>query len=175
MYSLFSIAHHGSNEINATTLAAGAPAAVTLAEPEIPTGSEGGELELSWTESGAQDFASYKVYRSTQPVVCARDTLGFAGVQVSGVTCQDTGVSPDTTYYYRVVTTDEGGQSAPSNEKSAYTPATSAEAPTGAATAASRWAGAHAGRGLGGESERVGRAWTTAVRKATKHEPDESP
>jgi hypothetical protein len=43
----------GSNEISATTLAAGAPAAVTLAEPEIPTGSEAGELELSWTESGA--------------------------------------------------------------------------------------------------------------------------
>ena len=77
-----------------------------------------------------RDFASYKVYRSTQPVVCARDTLVFTGVQVSGVTCQDTGVSPDTTYYYRVLVSDEGGQGTLSNEKSAYTPATSAEAPT---------------------------------------------
>jgi hypothetical protein len=117
----------GSNEGSGEPLSDEAPAAVTLSDP---SNVQSGQVGLSWTESGAADFASYKVYRSTQPVVCALDTLVSTGVQVSGVTCQDTGVSPDTTYYYRVFVLDEGGQGTPSNEKSAYTPATSAEAPT---------------------------------------------
>ena len=105
------------------------PRSLFLLPLSDPSNVQSGQVGLSWTESGDDDFASYKVYRSTQAVVSALDTLVTTITQQTTVSYTDTGVQADTTYYYRVFVLDAGGQSTPSNEKSAYTPATSTEAP----------------------------------------------
>jgi len=66
--------------------------------------AEVGEVQLSWDENPESDIASYGVYRGTSPdptskIASVSDTTGYA----------DTGVTNETTYYYRITAIDTDG------------------------------------------------------------------
>jgi methionine-rich copper-binding protein CopC len=124
-----------SNEESITAVNA-APAAVTL-KPVVQQSDSGSSktIRLSWTKGVENDFASYKIYRSTAPEVTTASTLvvefssGSNGFDDNGnftfgqnITRYDTSVpatpSPGTTYYFKIFLFDSGGQNIGSNEVS---------------------------------------------------------
>ena len=102
-----------------------------LPPPAAPTGLsaravDATDISLSWTASSGA--ASYKVQRS------ADGSAGWIQVGTStGTAFTDTGLTPTTTYFYRVVASNSAGDSAPSNVASATTPGalTYSQAPQG--------------------------------------------
>ena len=87
-----------------------------MAIPPVPLSER--RLGLSWSRSNEPDFASYRLYRSYTPGVgssTARELI--ADVTSQGNTeFTDTGLDPDSTYYYAVYVIDEIGLEAMSNE-----------------------------------------------------------
>lgn len=73
-------------------------------------------ITLSWTESGAEDFYKYKVYRSDQPDMTTDATLIGEYAYSFWTTIIDNDLQPNTPYYYRVYTEDKGGELTASNE-----------------------------------------------------------
>jgi fibronectin type 3 domain-containing protein len=108
----------GSNVVSATTLDDVPPAPVSLVEP-----AEIGEhsLSLSWTQSGAEDFASYRLYRSESPDVGNQGSPILVTNTRDETYYEDTALKSSTIYYYRVFVYDAVGQSSGSNEVSAST------------------------------------------------------
>jgi fibronectin type 3 domain-containing protein len=95
------------------------PPAVTLAAVSAVSATE---ATLSWTPSGAVDFASYRLYRSASPNVTQSDLLVGQPITSPGATLLvDSGLAENTTYYWRVFVGDGDGFSTPSNEVSATT------------------------------------------------------
>ncbi|MHC4359863.1 MAG: CBM96 family carbohydrate-binding protein [Planctomycetota bacterium] len=101
-----------SSEVSATPQDTTAPAAPT------GLGATPGDTQVSldWNDNSESDLASYSVYRST--------TSGSYGSPLAtGVTASDyndTGVTNDTTYYYKVTAVDDSSnESAKSSEASA--------------------------------------------------------
>src|SRR5260370_17023623 len=102
-----------------------------LQPPASPTGLidsplEATEVSLSWNVSVRA--ATYKIQRSPD------GSTGWSQVGTSTTTTfTDSGLSPLTTYFYRVVASNSAGDSAPSNVSSATTPRalTYAQAPQG--------------------------------------------
>ncbi len=88
------------------------PKAVTLSKPVADTTA----LKLSWTTSTEKDFANYRVYRSlASPVDSTAAPVTI--INDNGTTnYRDTGVAPNTTYFYRVFVYDRSGLFAGSNE-----------------------------------------------------------
>ena len=88
--------------------------------PAAPTGLVASALDatdigLSWT--GSSGATTYKIQRS------ADGSTGWAQVGASaGTTFTDVGLTPSTTYFYRVVASNGSGDSGPSNVVSATTP-----------------------------------------------------
>jgi len=88
--------------------------------PAAPTGLVASALDatdigLSWT--GSSGATTYKIQRS------ADGSTGWAQVGASaGTTFTDVGLTPSTTYFYRVVASNGSGDSGPSNVASATTP-----------------------------------------------------
>ena len=111
----------GSNE-NSVTLVDDPPAAVTLSPPvqSVDPMFGGLRMTLNWTQSSDADFASYKVYRATQPGVTTASTLLTTITSKWTLSYLDptTALTPNATYYYRVFVFDLGGQSTGSNEES---------------------------------------------------------
>jgi fibronectin type 3 domain-containing protein len=101
-----------SNEVRGHTKDL-APVAVTL---ETPTAVSQTELTLSWSKNDEDDFASYKIYRSTEPSVDVTDQLIATITRSDVTTYRDSGLQENTRYYYRVFVFDNGGTSSPSNE-----------------------------------------------------------
>jgi fibronectin type 3 domain-containing protein len=101
-----------SNETSSTTLDR-APAAVTL---EQPTSVAQTELTLTWSRNADADFASYKIYRSAVPSVDLTDVLLATLDRDDVTTYRDSGLTENTTYYYRVFVFDRGGRATASNE-----------------------------------------------------------
>jgi hypothetical protein len=95
-----------------------APSALTA------TPASSSQMNLSWTAGTASCAATYNVFRSTT----SGFTLG-SGNQIAsgltGTTYSDTGLAASTTYYYLVEAVDSAGASAPSNQASATTDASS--------------------------------------------------
>jgi len=91
------------------------PDPVTMNEP-VPLSER--RIVLSWSRSTATDFGSYKLYRSYVPGVdtsTQRELLA----QISSpaeTDYTDTGLEPDSTYYYAIYVIDDIGLSAVSNE-----------------------------------------------------------
>jgi len=91
------------------------PTTVTL-NPPVPVTER--QIGLSWTRNNDNDFDSYKLYRSYIPGV---DTSSER-VLIADITNQtltdftDTGLEPDSTYYYAAYVFDEIGLSVISNE-----------------------------------------------------------
>ncbi|MCZ6821251.1 MAG: fibronectin type III domain-containing protein [Calditrichaeota bacterium] len=96
------------------------PAAVILLTAE-PIGGSTTSLRISWTQNNDQDFASYKLYRSKTPGVSDSSTLVTAIAQRGVLSHDDTNLSENTTYYYRIYVFDLSGLSSSSDEISGTT------------------------------------------------------
>ena len=107
----------GSNEESGTT-ENGCPKAVVLFDPRDPTEVS---LILSWTENQDYDFSSYRIYRSPYPGVSSGSHLVVELLERTSTTYQDTGLSHNTSYYYRVYVIDTGDKASGSNETSGQT------------------------------------------------------
>jgi hypothetical protein len=109
------------------TMASDSVSATTAAEPlsaptltTVPASST--EIDLVWND--VSDETGYRIERS------ADGASGWTAIATTGqdvTTYADAGLSPSTTYYYRVIAMNLGGESQPSNESSATT--TAAEPP----------------------------------------------
>jgi len=106
-----------SNVIAAQT-ANNPPAAVTLAAFVV---SES-EIELSWSQCTAGDFASYRLFRSSDSMhVTIDSTLLETQTSSTTTTYRDTDREPATTYYYAVFTADKAGSTSKSEVVKATT------------------------------------------------------
>jgi aryl-phospho-beta-D-glucosidase BglC (GH1 family) len=93
--------------------------------PAVPTGLtatavSSSSINLDWADNTDSDLAGYKVYRSTT----SNFTPGSANFvkQVTTSAYTDTGLTADTTYYYKVTAVDtSGNESQPSAQASAKT------------------------------------------------------
>jgi len=61
-------------------------------------------LDLAWTQSLDDNFAAYEIYRGNSPGVTRSHTRVGAITDPAVTAFTDTGLSPDTVYYYRVFT-----------------------------------------------------------------------
>jgi fibronectin type 3 domain-containing protein len=95
-----------SSEIKATTRNK-APDAVSLAEATGDSMS----ATLSWTRSSAHDFAEYRLYRAEGTGVTEASTLVVTIEEPDVIRYKDRGLTPATTYYYRVYVVDTGSDS----------------------------------------------------------------
>jgi titin len=111
-----------SNETSATT---------TIAPPNAPSGltataTSSTQINLSWTDVANE--TGFKIERKTG----AGGTYSQIGTVGTGVVSyNDTGLTANTNYYYRVRATNAGGDSPYSNEANATTLNTSPAAPSG--------------------------------------------
>ncbi len=96
------------------------PTAVVLHAP-APRSEQ--RIDLSWTRNNDADFDSYKVYRSYIPGVdVSTDRELIAEITNQPATdFSDTGLWPDSTYYYAVYVIDQIGLATISNEESGTT------------------------------------------------------
>jgi fibronectin type 3 domain-containing protein len=102
----------GSNITQATTPANEAPKPVVLSQP-VP---DGDALTLTWSPSVENDFANYRLYRSTSAPV---DTASAPIVVINNAQTtqyRDLSVQANVTYYYRLFVFDKYGLSAGSNQ-----------------------------------------------------------
>jgi fibronectin type 3 domain-containing protein len=96
--------------VHYNTWSAGAPAPVTNL---AVTGTSSNSVNLSWTASTSADVV-YNVYASTTSGFALDDTTEVIE-GVTGTSYTSTGLAPNTTYYYTVVASNWGGESAQSN------------------------------------------------------------
>jgi fibronectin type 3 domain-containing protein len=89
------------------------------------------EIDLAWTDVSGE--TGYRLERSLDGA-SGWSAIGTTGQNVT--TYADTGLAAGTTYFYRVVATNTGGDSAPSTVGSATTLPTPPPAPTGLTAAA---------------------------------------
>jgi formylglycine-generating enzyme required for sulfatase activity len=113
-----------SNEVSGTTEYDTAPSAVILEEPSDVSATA---MLLSWSQSQAADFGGYTLYRAETEAVDESALAIQATADQSLTDFLDTGLIPDTTYYYRVYVEDAWGIATGSNVVSATT--TNTEAP----------------------------------------------
>jgi len=79
------------------------PNAVAVFTVSNPTATS---LDLTWTQNLEAGFASYKIYRSTSPGVDTSSTLVAVITDQNSEAYIDTGLDPETTYYYRLYVFD---------------------------------------------------------------------
>ena len=108
-----------SNAASATTtVLAGPPAAPSNL---AATALSSAEIGLTWTDNAANE-TEYRVHRSTTAGFTPDATNQIATLAAGSTSYDDSGLTPSTTYYYRVVAANSAGTAA-SNEASATTPA----------------------------------------------------
>jgi formylglycine-generating enzyme required for sulfatase activity len=112
-----------SNEVSGTTAYESAPGAVELEEPSDVTATG---MTLSWSQSQAADFAYYRLYRAETEQVDQTATLVHSTSERVLTDFIDSGLTPDTTYAYRVYVEDSWGITTGSNTVSATTENTEA-------------------------------------------------
>jgi len=94
------------------------PVELIAVEPVISSSTA---LNLFWSRNSNADFANYRVYRQTTPNVTTQSPLVTIIQDRDETSFRDTGLSPNTTYYYRVYVFDATGLSFGSNERSGTT------------------------------------------------------
>lgn len=97
-----------------------APDPITIFNIAAPRGYFD-RLELSWNASGADDFAQYQIYRSGAANVDSSDFLAGMLNSANMTSFVDTGLTQNTTYYYKVFVVDDNGLRTGSNEVHATT------------------------------------------------------
>ncbi len=80
------------------------------------------QINLSWTASTSSCSVSYSIFRSTTSGFTPSSSNQIAS-NVAGTSFSNTGLTPQTTYFYLVEAVNSGGTSAASNQASATTPA----------------------------------------------------
>jgi formylglycine-generating enzyme required for sulfatase activity len=113
----------GSNEVSGTTEVETAPSEVQLEEPTDVTATS---MTLSWTQSSAADFGYYRLYRAQTEAVDQGATLVHSTDDRGLIDYLDTGLVPNTTYFYRVYVEDTWGIGTGSNIVTATTENTEA-------------------------------------------------
>jgi hypothetical protein len=98
-----------SNEVEATTDNE-PPAAVLLG---AATAVDSTAATLTWGQSLAHDFASYRLYRDVNPTVSTSSHLVVQIDERSVLSFRDTTLSSSTLYYYRVFVFDSGTSPGP--------------------------------------------------------------
>jgi formate-dependent nitrite reductase cytochrome c552 subunit len=103
--------------------ATGATQGVVIAAPSglMATAFSSGQIDLAWTDNSGTDETGFRVERAND----AAFTVGFAAFDVAAAptTFSDTGLTPGTTYYYRVFAVGANAVSAPSETAPATTQA----------------------------------------------------
>lgn len=94
------------------------PSAVVLFPPSSATQSN---LTLYWTQSQDNDFYSYRIYRGKTSSVNNDSLLVNTILTRTSTSYTDTGLSSNTTYYYRVYVYDRSGLFSASNVESGTT------------------------------------------------------
>ncbi len=107
-----------SNEVSGSTEYETGPTAIVLEDPSDVTATS---MVLSWSQSQAADFHAYRLYRDEQLEVDEGATLVHSIGDVGLTDFLDTGLIPNTTYYYRVYVEDEWGFATGSNVVTATT------------------------------------------------------
>lgn len=80
-------------------------------------------VQLSWTQCSDDDFAEYRLYRSTSAGISSNPGTPIATfTNVSDLTYNDSSVEQDEDYYYVLQTVDTGDLSTWSNEIHSHTP-----------------------------------------------------
>ena len=103
-----------SNEASATTEAPPTPPSAPTALAATTAGAS--SIDLIWNDnSGNED--GFKIERKTGAAAFAQ----VASVPADSTTYTDTGLTPSTTYMYRLIAFNDGGNSSTSNEASATT------------------------------------------------------
>jgi fibronectin type 3 domain-containing protein len=97
-----------------------APDSITIFSITAPRGFFD-RLELYWSASNADDFAQYQIFRSESANVDSNDFLAGTLGSAAMTTFIDTGLTENTTYYYRVFVVDNSGLRTGSNEVHATT------------------------------------------------------
>jgi len=95
--------------------------------PTVPgglsaTATSSSQISLSWTASTSSCAVTYNIFRSTTSGFTPSGSNRIAS-GVTGTTFGDTGLAAQTTYFYLVEATNNGGTSGPSNQASATTQA----------------------------------------------------
>jgi hypothetical protein len=98
-----------SNEVEATTRNE-VPPAVLLAQASAVDSTA---ATLSWGQSLAHDFASYRLFRDETPTVTESSHLVVEIEERSALGFRDTTLRPSTLYYYRVFVVDDGTNPGP--------------------------------------------------------------
>jgi fibronectin type 3 domain-containing protein len=80
------------------------------------------EMNINWTESGATDFASYMLFRSTSAGVDSTSVLVRTETNSATTSYSDTDLKVGVTYFYALYTVDKSALMAKSNVISAQTP-----------------------------------------------------
>jgi fibronectin type 3 domain-containing protein len=104
------------------------PSPVILHEPTTIVGSPT-SLSLRWTRNTDNDFLSYQLRRSRDPVVSLSSTLVKEFNDSQTISYIDSGLEPGTKYYYRIYVFDTAGNNSGSNITQATTPANEAPKP----------------------------------------------
>ncbi len=94
------------------------PTAVTLADPTDITSNS---MVLTWSRSYDADFAAYQLYYDTSPAVTENSTLATTITDNNLNSHTVTGLSANTTYYFRVYVMDSANQTTGSNVVSGTT------------------------------------------------------
>lgn len=104
----------GSNIVEARTSENQPPAAVVLSQPV----QDSLALRISWSPSLEQDFASYRIFRSTKtPVDTAEAPIRIIS-DANTTEYRDRNVTPNVQYYYRIFVYDRYGLGTGSNQVS---------------------------------------------------------
>jgi len=104
-----------SNEASATTFAPPSPPAAPSGLTATAVSSS--QINLAWTDNSTNE-TGFEIDRAT---TSGGPYTQIATTGANVTTYSNTGLSPNTTYYYRVRATNEGGDSGNSNEASATT------------------------------------------------------
>ena len=106
------------------------PDAVTIVSITAPVGVYS-QLQLQWTGSEDEDFAQYRIYRASTAGVDSSDYLVTLITSSGEISYTDTGLTQNTTYYYKIYVVDNTNLWSGSNEAHA---ATGSDSPPGPAS-----------------------------------------
>lgn len=118
-YAVFTVDQSGlmgkSNEVAATTFENEAPEAVTL----FISDDDSTSVSLGWTQSDADDFESYRIFRSTSSNVDINDDDNLISVITNQTSNNytDNNVNEGSLYYYVIVVYDDFGERSPASNQ----------------------------------------------------------